>query len=194
MAYYEWFPERDELRFSPTWFDMFAYPPGPWTPQRAVELIHPRRTGPAIGRRGIAYFKGAANRAEFTHRARNAGGEWRWLRDQTIVERDANGRVTRLVGALTDITEARERDAANRALIASQAASIEVLKAISASPDDTQPMFDLIARRARELCDAVAATVIEYDGTLMHMRALDGFDPAVVEPLRMAYPRPLVEK
>jgi two-component system, NtrC family, sensor kinase len=189
VAYYEWFPERDELRFSPTWFDMFAYPPGPWTPQRAVELIHAEdRSGYRAAR--IAYFKGAANRAEFTHRARNAGGEWRWLRDQTIVERDANGRVTRLVGALTDITEARERDAANRALIASQAASIEVLKAISASPDDTQPVFDLIARRARELCDAVAATVIEYDGTLMHMRALDGFDPAVVEPLRMAYPRP----
>jgi GAF domain-containing protein len=82
------------------------------------------------------------------------------------------------------------REAENRALIASQAASIEVLKAISASPDDPQPVFDLIARHARELCDAVAVVVIEHDGTLLHLRALEGYDPAVADPLRDAFPRP----
>ncbi len=82
------------------------------------------------------------------------------------------------------------REAENRALIASQAASIEVLKAISASPDDPQPVFDLIARHARELCDAAAVVVIEHDGTLLHLRALEGYDPAVADPLRDAFPRP----
>jgi two-component system NtrC family sensor kinase len=82
------------------------------------------------------------------------------------------------------------REAENRALIASQAASSEVLKAISASPDDTQPVFDLIARHARELCDAEAVGVVEYDGTLMHMRAMERDNQEAADRLRQAFPRP----
>ena len=36
-----------------------------------------------------------------------------------------------------------------------QAATIDVLKAMSASPGDPQPVFDLIVERARDLCDAL---------------------------------------
>ena len=32
--------------------------------------------------------------------------------------------------------------------------------------------------------------VIEYDGTLMHMRALDGYDQALTDRLAQSYPRP----
>ena len=35
-----------------------------------------------------------------------------------------------------------------------QAATIDVLKVMSASPGDPQPVFDLIVRRARNLCNA----------------------------------------
>ncbi len=169
--------------------DLFGYEPGIWTRRRSWEAIHKDdQAGYRAAR--IAYLKGNADRAEFTYRARMASGEYRWLRDQTTVERDAAGRVTRLVGAVSDITEVRQRaaelqaakqalaasDAENRALIARQAASIEVLKTISASPDDPQPVFDLIARRARELCNAARASVTEYDGALLHMRARDGGD------------------
>ena len=80
-----------------------------------------------------------------------ASGDYRWLRDQTTVERDAAGRVTRLIGALSDITVEKEPIAQNHDLVARQAASIEVLKAISASPDDARPVFDLIARHAWKL-------------------------------------------
>jgi PAS domain S-box-containing protein len=203
VAYYEWLPGRDELHFSPALLELFGYEPGTWTQQRSWDAIH-RDDQPGYRDARIAYLKGDAERAEFTYRARMANGEWRWLREQTTVERNAAGRVTRLVGAVSDITEARQseadlqaanqalagRDTANRALIASQAASIEVLKAISASPDDAQPVFELIARHARELCDAVAVVVIEYDGALLHLRALEGYDPAVADPLRDAFPRP----
>jgi signal transduction histidine kinase len=47
----------------------------------------------------------------------------------------------------------------------------ETVKAMSASPGDPQPVFDLIVRRAPELCNAVGATLLEYDGTLVHFRA-----------------------
>ena len=39
--------------------------------------------------------------------------------------------------------------------IEQQAATIDVLKVMSASPGDPQPVFDLIVARARDLCDAV---------------------------------------
>ena len=55
-----------------------------------------------------------------------------------------------------------------------QAATIDVLKAMSASPGDPQPVFDLIVERARDLCDAYGATVYEFDGTLIHYRAATG--------------------
>ena len=55
-----------------------------------------------------------------------------------------------------------------------QAATIDVLKAMSASPGDPQPVFDLIARRARDLCGGAHVGLFEFDGTLMHIRAWSG--------------------
>ena len=55
--------------------------------------------------------------------------------------------------------------------IAHQAATIDVLKAMSASPGDAQPVFDLIVRRATELCNVPSAGLFEYDGELVHIRS-----------------------
>ena len=65
--------------------------------------------------------------------------------------------------------------------IAHQAATIDVLKVMAASPGEPQPVFDLIAHRARDLCDAYGLTVYEFDGTLIHWRAATGVsdDPSV---------------
>src|SRR5262249_18019736 len=52
-----------------------------------------------------------------------------------------------------------------------QSATIDVLKAMSNSPGDPQPAFDLIARRAQELCNSWSAGIIECDGQLLHLRA-----------------------
>ena len=38
-----------------------------------------------------------------------------------------------------------------------QAATLDVLKVMSASPGDPQPVFDLIVRRAQELCHGYAS-------------------------------------
>ena len=52
-----------------------------------------------------------------------------------------------------------------------QSATIDVLKVMSASPGDPQPVFDLIVRRAQELCKSKAAGIFEYDGELVHIRS-----------------------
>jgi hypothetical protein len=65
-----------------------------------------------------------------------------------------------------------------------------VLKVMAASPGDPQPVFDLIAHRARDLCDAYGATVYEFDGTLIHWRAATGVgdDPSAREAVEAMYP------
>jgi two-component system, NtrC family, sensor kinase len=55
-----------------------------------------------------------------------------------------------------------------------QSATIDVLKAMSASPGDPQPVFDLIARRARDLCNTPRASLFEFDGELVHLRSFAG--------------------
>jgi GAF domain-containing protein len=73
-----------------------------------------------------------------------------------------------------------------------QAATIEVLRAMSASPGDTQPIFDLIARQAVRLCNVHQAAVGILDGTMVQLAASSGFDPAVAERIATTlFPRPL---
>jgi len=61
---------------------------------------------------------------------------------------------------------------APRPIASCSSAPIDVLKATSASPGDPQPVFDLIVRRARELCDTNTAALYEFDGELVHLRSI----------------------
>ena len=74
--------------------------------------------------------------------------------------------------------------------IAHQAATIDVLKVMSASTGDTQPVFDTILRRAMALCGCAYGNLHEYDGTLLHLRAHAGWSEAAVRNYAAAFPRP----
>jgi GAF domain-containing protein/nitrogen-specific signal transduction histidine kinase len=51
-----------------------------------------------------------------------------------------------------------------------QAATIDVLKTMSASPGDPQPVFDLIVRQAQAQCNSASAALYEFDG-MIHCRS-----------------------
>src|SRR5271167_4520397 len=75
----------------------------------------------------------------------------------------------RLLGELqqrTDELAARNSEYGER--IEHQSATIDVLKVMSASPGDPQPVFDLITERARVLCNAYSAALYGFDGELIH--------------------------
>ena len=55
-----------------------------------------------------------------------------------------------------------------------QDAATDVLKAMSASPGDPQPVFELICSRARQLMDVQNVGLFEFDGTRVHYRADSG--------------------
>ena len=71
-----------------------------------------------------------------------------------------------------------------------QTATAEILRVISESPNDVQPVFEAIARNARTLCESLSADVFRFDGELVHWVASDGSTPAALELLRSRYPMP----
>jgi GAF domain-containing protein len=70
----------------------------------------------------------------------------------------------------------RERDEA----LEQQAATAEVLRVISASPDDLEPVFDAILENATRLCHARFGTLNLYDGEAYHSVALHNPPPQFV--------------
>jgi GAF domain-containing protein len=71
-----------------------------------------------------------------------------------------------------------------------QTATSEVLRVISASPTDIQPVFDTIGQAALTLCSASSATVATFDGHLIHARAVTTLDPKGTAAVRALFPRP----
>jgi GAF domain-containing protein len=70
-----------------------------------------------------------------------------------------------------------------------QAATTEILRVISSSPADAQPVFDAIAVNALRLCDAKGAVVVRYDGELLHVVAHHNVNPEAVDRLERQFPR-----
>src|ERR1700704_225849 len=52
-----------------------------------------------------------------------------------------------------------------------QTATSEILRVISTSPTDVQPVFDAIAQSAMRLCNGNFCNVARYDGELLHLAA-----------------------
>jgi GAF domain-containing protein/CheY-like chemotaxis protein len=70
-----------------------------------------------------------------------------------------------------------------------QTATAEVLKVISASPTDVQPVFDAIAERARVLCGADYGATTRFDGELLHMVGYHGSSSEAETAMRALFPR-----
>jgi signal transduction histidine kinase len=79
-----------------------------------------------------------------------------------------------------DVTEALEQ----------QTATSDILRVISQSQTDVQPVFDTIAGAAQKLCNASSGLVFTFDGQLIHLAAIANLDPVGADAWRNAFPRP----
>jgi two-component system, NtrC family, sensor kinase len=86
-----------------------------------------------------------------------------------------------LTQAHAQVTEALEQ----------QTATSEILRVISASPTDLQPVFETIVANATRLCRGRFGTVHRFDGTLVHLAAHYNLTVDAVEALQARYPQPL---
>ena len=93
--------------------------------------------------------------------------------------------------AIENVRLFKELETRNRDLtetLEQQTATGEILRVISSSPTDVQPVFDTIAQNARRLCDAQFCQLYRFDGTLLHFVAYAGLSPEGAEAVRRAYP------
>ena len=96
--------------------------------------------------------------------------------------------------AIENVRLFKELEARNRDLteaLEQQTATSEILRVISQSQTDVQPVFDTIAAAALKLCRASSANVFTFDGELIHLAALANVNPEVCAmTLRRLFPRP----
>jgi two-component system, NtrC family, sensor kinase len=86
-----------------------------------------------------------------------------------------------LTQAHAQVTEALEQ----------QTATAEILRVISGSRTDLQPVFDTIVRNAVRLCGASHGGVYRFDGKLVHSVAHDGYTPEQLRQWRATWPKPV---
>jgi PAS domain S-box-containing protein len=129
----------------------------------------------------IEHFKGGTTHLEHEYRIADDGGGYRWVLDRGIGIRNPDGRVTKLVGALSDITQRkrteielrRARDEAEEAL-EQQTATAEILRAISSSPGNLQPVLETLVHAAARFCGAPDVVIVRPDGGVLRVAAALG--------------------
>ncbi len=77
--------------------------------------------------------------------------------------------------------------------LARQTATSDVLRVISESPTDVQPVFDIIAERAASLTAARYCLVTRLDGEQLRLAGLYGVDAASTSALRAIWPQRLAD-
>ena len=95
--------------------------------------------------------------------------------------------------AIENVRLFKELEARNRDLtetLEQQTATSEILRVISSSPTNVQPVFDTIVQNAPRLCGADSASVLTYDGQLIQLESLHNANPERADALRQAYPMP----
>jgi GAF domain-containing protein len=92
---------------------------------------------------------------------------------------ESHAKLQQQVDARThDVTEA----------VAQQTATSEILRVISRSQTDVQPVFDTIVRSAVRLCDGLFSALFQFDGELIHFVAQHNFTPEALQEARRLFP------
>jgi signal transduction histidine kinase len=95
--------------------------------------------------------------------------------------------------ALENVRLFKELEARNAELTESleqQTATSEILRVISSSPTDVQPVFDMMVRSAARLCDASFCVAYRFDGELIHPTAHHNMTPEALDLLQRMWPAP----
>ena len=98
------------------------------------------------------------------------------------------GRLRESYATLEQRVEDRTRELSES--LEQQTATGEILRVISSSPTDVQPVFDAIAAKALDLCRATTGWVYRFDGELIHIAAAHSLRPEAVAVVRQSYPAP----
>ncbi len=102
------------VHWNETYTTLYGRPPetsDSW--QWWIDRIHPEDCKPTVGGLRMAISSGASS-WKCEYRFRRADGAWAYLYDRAYIARDASGKAWRVIGAMQDLTERKEAEAALR--------------------------------------------------------------------------------
>jgi hypothetical protein len=82
------------------------------------------------------------------------------------------------------LSELRQRTADLGESLEQQTATSEVLKVISSSPGELEPVFQAMLENAVRICDATFGNIYRWDGNTLHLIAAHNTPPALAEARR----------
>src|SRR5262249_53171065 len=102
------------------------------------------------------------------------------IADQAVIAIENTRLFNELEKRNRDLTESLEQ----------QTATSEILRVISQSQRDVQPVFETIAANARKLCRATTGSVNTFDGEVIHYATAEGFNSEAIDTIRQDFPMP----
>jgi PAS domain S-box-containing protein len=110
---YDWDVVTDHLHVSARLNEIFGFKEGEVRAAAWRARVHPD-DAEAYRHAVVAHFKGATARFQCEYRIRDPHGRHVWVFDRAVAVRNQVGRAVRLVGAVSDITEQKDAEAALR--------------------------------------------------------------------------------
>jgi PAS domain S-box-containing protein len=139
---YDWDIVNHTIYYSPTLRAIFGMAPDQTlTPEESTERVHPDDR-PQYRQALVDHLKGSSARFVSEYRYRAGDGSWRWARQNGLVQRGPEGQALRMVGATSDITEARLREQELAAARSEIEATREIMRTILQNMNDGIVLID----------------------------------------------------
>jgi PAS domain S-box-containing protein len=177
-AIWDWDVVNHKIFYSPQWKALRGLGENESGDSEEVwrSSIHPE-DAPRVMGAVEAHFDGRTPFFAEEYRIRCNDGSWKWISDRGICQRDASGRVVRMAGSETDITERREAHAKLEAMVRERTAELSgTLEKIQSA----NAQLDHQARQLRALAGELTMTeqrerkrlsIILHDGLQQHLAA-----------------------